>query len=703
MFKNVKHFDTMRTTVNTNSKPFLYGKYVILNRIAVGGMAEVFRAKTFGVHGFQRLLVIKRILPHLSKDEEFVDMFIDEAKIAVSLTHANICQITDLGKIDDNYFIAMEFVNGKDLRAILKKSYGNKTPLGVEQSIYIASEICKGLEYAHKREDPITGQLISVIHRDISPQNIMVSYHGEVKIVDFGIAKTEHKIHRTQAGVLKGKFAYMSPEQSTGQELNNQTDIFSTGIILFEMLTNQRLFLGGTDFETLENIKKCEIPSLRAINPDVSEELEQVVFKALAKNPQDRYTSANLMQNALSKILYTEFPHFTPDHLSKKLFSMFEDEIKKESENLKKALDEIGSEQMQNAQKASELEISFSPSMNQRAKSSEPGWFGKALGKFKYPLLFLLITAAPILIAKVFFSKKEVPLVQTKEVVTEKNFQFESTPPECKISIDGVDKGETPADIILPLNRRFQLMLQKEGYETLRRDIVTSIDNTHFIFEMIKNRVSMGSLKIDTNPSGAKVLVNGSDSDQTTPAIIDDLPLQKEADISLQKDGYKTVTKKVMISETTQDFHADLQKKGPTLKINTTPSTATIYLNKKSYGNTITDLNKNQTYTLRVEAKGYDSEERKIKIEGDQLELDIELKKKETQVGTISISATPWATIVIDDNVIGTSPILNFSLSAGKHTVIFRHPDFPDIRKTVNIRHNDAQKLIIDLRQESQK
>lgn len=703
MFKNVKHFDTMRTTVNTNSKPFLYGKYVILNRIAVGGMAEVFRAKTFGVHGFQRLLVIKRILPHLSKDEEFIDMFIDEAKIAVSLTHANICQITDLGKIDDNYFIAMEFVNGKDLRAILKKSYSNKTPLGVEQSIYIASEICKGLEYAHKREDPITGQLISVIHRDISPQNIMVSYHGEVKIVDFGIAKTEHKIHRTQAGVLKGKFAYMSPEQSTGQELNNQTDIFSTGIILFEMLTNQRLFLGGTDFETLENIKKCEIPSLRAINPDVSEELEQVVFKALARDPQDRYTSANLMQNALSKILYTEFPHFTPDHLSKKLFSMFEEEIKKESENLKKALDEIGSEQMQHAQKASELEISFSPSMNQKARSSEPGRFAKALGKFKYPLLFLLITAAPILIAKVFFSKKETPIAQTKEVVNEKNFQFESSPPQCKISVDGVDKGETPTDIILPLNRRFQLMLQKDGYETLRRDIVTSIDNTHFIFEMVKNRVSMGSLKIDTNPSGAKVLVNGSDSDQTTPAIIDDLPLQKEADISLQKDGYKTVTKKVMISETTQDFHADLQKKGPTLKIHTTPSNATIYLNKKSYGNTITDLNKNQTYTLRVEAKGYDPEERKIKIEGDQLELDIELKKKETQAGTISISATPWATIVIDDNVIGTSPILNFSLSAGKHTVIFRHPDFPDIRKTVNIKHNDSQKLIIDLRQESQK
>ena len=377
-------------------QPFLYGKYVILDRIAVGGMAEVFRAQTFGVHGFQRFLVIKRILPHLSKDEEFVDMFIDEAKIAVGLTHANICQVTDLGKIDDNYFIAMEYVNGKDLRAILKKCYASKSPLGIEQSIFIASEICKGLEYAHRREDPLTGQQLSVIHRDISPQNVMISYHGEVKIVDFGIAKTEFKIHRTQAGVLKGKFAYMSPEQSMGQELNVQTDIFSAGIILYEMLANKRLFLGGTDFETLENIKRCEVPSLREINPKVSKELEELVQKSLAKDQSERFQSAGQLQNALSKILYTEFPHFTQDHLSKKLFLLFEDDIKKESENLKKAMDTIGAEQIKNAQNASiqaDHEISQKHTKTEREK--KPFFFipwlitlWALISRFKYPLLF---------------------------------------------------------------------------------------------------------------------------------------------------------------------------------------------------------------------------------------------------------------------------------------------------------------------------
>jgi len=694
-------------------EPFLYGKYVILDRIAVGGMAEVFRAQTFGVHGFQRLLVIKRILPHLSKDDEFVDMFIDEAKIAVGLTHANICQVTDLGKIDDNYFIAMEYVNGKDLRAILKKCYANKSPLGIEQSIFIASEFCKGLEYAHRREDPLTGQQMSVIHRDISPQNIMISYHGEVKIVDFGIAKTEYKIHRTQAGVLKGKFAYMSPEQSMGQELNQQTDIFSAGIILYEMLANKRLFLGGTDFETLENIKRCEVPSLREINPRVSKELEEVVLKSLAKDQKERYQTAGQMQNALSKILYTEFPHFNQDHLSKKLFLLFEDDIKKESENLKKAIDTIGAEQVADAQSASlKADHENSQKHTKTEREKKPffliPWLialWALINRFKYPLLFLLIMAIPVLFGKLFTGDDDKPTQEQpkQEESLQKTFVFDTTPPKCKISINGEVKGETPLNIPLIVGREYQLGLEKEGFETINQKIIASPDNTNFIFEMVKIQPTVGAVKVDTNPSGARILVNGQDTHQTSPAIIDELPFDKEVEITIQKEGYKSFSKSVLINQTTQDLYADLKKRGPTLKINVIPSTATIYLNKKSYGKTITDLTKNETYNLRVEAKGYLPDERKVKIDGDQLELDIELKKKETQTGSLSISATPWATVLIDGKIVGTSPILNHSLGVGKHDVIFRHPDFPDVTKSINIRFNESHKLIIDLRQETDK
>ncbi|MEZ4820521.1 MAG: serine/threonine-protein kinase [Bdellovibrionota bacterium] len=337
-------------------EPFLYGKYIILNRLAIGGMAEVFFAKSYGVRGFQRLLVIKRILPNLSKDEEFVEMFIDEAKISVELNHSNICQVTDLGKIDDNYFIAMEFVNGKDLRAILKKSYILQSDIPVDVVIFMIAEVLKGLDYAHKREDTITGQAFSVIHRDISPQNIMVSYQGDVKIVDFGIAKTESKLHRTQAGVLKGKFAYMSPEQAMGLELDPRTDIFSTAIILYELLAKERLFLGETDFQTLENIKNCSIPSILEKNSQVPPELEEILGKALAQKPEDRFQTAGDMQLALTKLLYAKFPDFQPDQVTQFLQRLFKDEIKAENQSLKAALDKISDEQIQKAESASALD-----------------------------------------------------------------------------------------------------------------------------------------------------------------------------------------------------------------------------------------------------------------------------------------------------------------------------------------------------------
>ncbi len=686
------------------TKPFLYGKYVILDRIAMGGMAEVFRAKTFGVHGFQRLLVIKRILPHLSRDEEFVDMFIDEAKIAVGLTHANICQVTDLGKIDDNYFIAMEYVNGKDLRAILKKCYTAKSPLGIEQSIYIASEMCKGLDYAHKRNDHATGQMMSVIHRDISPQNIMVSYHGEVKIVDFGIAKTEFKIHRTQAGVLKGKFAYMSPEQASGHELDTRTDIFSAGILLYEMLNNKRLFLGETDFETLENIKRCEVPPIHEANAKISPALEAVIRKALAKDAKDRYQTANEMHNALSKILYTEFPHFTQDNMTKKLSSLFGDEIKKETENLKKSLDAISNEQMLQAQNVGDSErvdIShISASRDVHPKKS--GLFSK----LKYLLLFLLIAAIPIAIGKYFFPKEKpqkAAKTQEKTAVEEKSFTFETTPDKAKISINGEPKGTTPLTVNLAVNKRFEIVIEKEGYEPLQNGVITEPDKSHFVFELSKEKPALGIINLDSTPSGANVFINGKDTQQTTPTLLDQLPMGKSVEIKLQKEGFKATTKKISVSQQSQDLNIELMKKGPVLTINVVPPNATIFLNKKSYGKTISDLNKNETYDLRIDAKGYISEERKIKIDSDQVELDIELKKKEAQTGSLSISATPWATIVIDDKVVGTSPILDHALPVGKHDVIFRHPDFPDVKKSINIKYNEDHKLIIDLRQETEK
>ena len=212
--------------------PAPFGKYHLLERLAVGGMAELFLAKSFGAAGFERLLVIKKILPHMSEDEEFITMFIDEARIASTLSHSNIIQINELGKEGTDYYIAMEYVMGKDLSRVGEKMTQRKSTIPIPLAVLVTSRICEGLEYAHRKKDS-TGKSLNIIHRDISPGNVLISYDGDVKLIDFGIAKAQNRMGRTTAGTLKGKFGYMSPEQVRGMPLDHRSDIFSVGILLY--------------------------------------------------------------------------------------------------------------------------------------------------------------------------------------------------------------------------------------------------------------------------------------------------------------------------------------------------------------------------------------------------------------------------------------------------------------------------------------
>ena len=225
------------------TQPVPFGKYYLLERINVGGMAEVFKAKAFGVEGFERLVAVKRILPNIAEDEEFITMFIDEAKIAVQLQHANIAQIFDLGKVEDSYFIALEYVYGKDLRAIFDHLRKVSDRMPTAQVCYVMMQVCEGLDYAHNKRDA-QGRDLNLVHRDVSPQNVLVGYEGEIKLVDFGIAKAAGKASKTQAGILKGKFGYMSPEQVRGLPVDRRSDVFAVGICLYELLTGERLFVG---------------------------------------------------------------------------------------------------------------------------------------------------------------------------------------------------------------------------------------------------------------------------------------------------------------------------------------------------------------------------------------------------------------------------------------------------------------------------
>jgi len=286
------------------NQPTPFGKYYLLERINVGGMAEVFKAKVVGVEGFERIVALKRILPHIAEDEEFITMFIDEAKIAVQLQHANIAQIFDLGKVDDAYFIALEYVQGRDLRGIFDDLRRHTQTMPLPQVCYVIMQVCEGLDYAHNKRDA-QGRALNLVHRDISPQNVLIGYEGEVKLIDFGIAKAAGKASKTQAGILKGKFGYMSPEQVRGLPIDRRSDIFALGIILYEMLTGQRLFVGESDFSTLEKVRNVEIVPPSSLNAKIPEPLERIVLKALAKDLEDRYQNALDLHDDLQAFLYS--------------------------------------------------------------------------------------------------------------------------------------------------------------------------------------------------------------------------------------------------------------------------------------------------------------------------------------------------------------------------------------------------------------
>jgi serine/threonine-protein kinase len=280
-------------------------RYRITERVAAGGMAEVFRGVAESLQGFKKNIAIKRILPALTKNKKFVAMFLDEARLSLVLQHANIVQVFDIAHTDDTYFIVMEYVDGVDLKAIMewRRKINRRVPIA--HSLYLIMEICKGLSYAHDLPNPETGKPLGIVHRDISPPNVLISKQGEIKVVDFGLAKATSQIETTDPGVVKGKMSYLSPEAARGEEVDMSADIFAVGILLYEMLTGKRLFYGETDYQTVELVRNAKIPPIKPQNPQVEPELEDIVRKALAKRKEDRYQSALDLQDALAQYSYS--------------------------------------------------------------------------------------------------------------------------------------------------------------------------------------------------------------------------------------------------------------------------------------------------------------------------------------------------------------------------------------------------------------
>jgi predicted Ser/Thr protein kinase len=278
-------------------------RYRVVRRLDSGGMAEVFVGMATSIKGFDKVVAIKRVLPNLTRNRKFVRMFLDEARLSLLLNHTNVVQVFDLGQADGTYFIVMEYIDGVNLKALLETTDQAGSRIGVAQAVFIASEVCKGLSYAHGLKDQ-SDQPLGIVHRDISPPNILLSEQGEVKIADFGLAKARSQVEHTDPGFVKGKFGYLSPEAAYGEAIDPRTDIFAVGIVLWEMLAGRRLFQGQTDLKTLDLVRKARIPELTLFNADVPPDLETIIYKALARDKSARYQRSDELGNDLTQFLF---------------------------------------------------------------------------------------------------------------------------------------------------------------------------------------------------------------------------------------------------------------------------------------------------------------------------------------------------------------------------------------------------------------
>jgi serine/threonine protein kinase len=305
--------------------PIQFGKYSLYERIGRGGMADVFKGRIQGPAGFERVFVVKRILPHLSDDPTFIRMFVDEAKLSARLNHPNVVQIFELGSVEGEYFISMEYVQGHDLAETTRAMWKQSSPPRVEMVAYVGREICRALSYAHGLTDE-RGETLGMIHRDVSPSNVMLSYEGAVKLLDFGIAKALGDTpDTTKSGTLKGKYAYMAPEQTEGDNVDHRIDIFAAGIVLYEVLTGRRLFKGANDLQTIERVRRCEVRPPSQINPACPPQMDAILLKALSRDRDDRYQDASEMADALDDIVHAS--HFSAPRLSAILRETFGPDI----------------------------------------------------------------------------------------------------------------------------------------------------------------------------------------------------------------------------------------------------------------------------------------------------------------------------------------------------------------------------------------
>lgn len=606
------------------------GKYTLLEKIAQGGMAQVFKAKTLDPNGFERLVVIKRILPHISADPEYVEMLVDEAKIAVNFTHGNIAQIYDLGRVKNDYFIVMEYVDGKTFSQIVKKLKKRQTYIPLDILLYCAIETCHGLSYIHNKKG-IDGKNMGVVHRDISPQNIILSYAGQIKIIDFGVAKARSKEGKTESGVLKGKFAYMSPEQSRSDTIDSRSDIFSLGTLLWESSTGQRLFKKKTNQETVRAIQKAKYVTASAFRPDIPKDFEKILKKALQKNPKNRYQDATDMAYDLEKLLFNINPDFKPVYAAEfvyKLFGPEEDEknlpdhifVKEKTPVTKLNVPQEKINQGGVLPEEPTIKESFDNELTPVTRIKQKKSNSRLLWLMAF-FIFIFISGS-IYVYLVNRAEKATLILSglNNDMIVYVN----------KNEIDVLDN----SPITLASNQQYYLRVTQIGYDDYTHKFyLKPFEKKTLEIKLQSKEPESVVLSIETTPPGATVYINSIEWQQKTPVVIKNLELNTTYKLGLFLEKYKFYTEDIVFEKANPLVlqHVFL-KNAAHLSIKTNPIGATILIDDHIVGiSPFQDSNAkpNEKIRIIVRHEGYKEQNKTVTLTyGEEMTVNFELEKE---------------------------------------------------------------------------
>jgi len=588
-----------------------FGKYLLLERLASGGMAEVYLAKSVGAGGIGKFVAMKRILPQFSDNQEFIDMFKEEAKIVMNLQHSNVVSIFDFGIEHSQFFLVMEFVEGQNLRQTLTFMKKQAKYFSLDQIVYIAKEVATGLDHAHRCIDASTGKQLNITHRDISPQNIMLSFEGEVKIVDFGIAKAETQIEHTRSGTIKGKFGYMSPEHAEGSPVDARTDVFSLGIVLWELLAQDRLFTAQNEAATLRKIKECQIPSLRKLNPAVSPELEKIVNKALVRDKNLRYQTAEAFVRDLSRFLNTQYPDFSKQEFSKFMKSLYQDMY------------------LENRKKLSEYAKIELPAQGEKTSITQTS------------------------------TNAETPALPEPSAALPKNMQSENTQSQR------IDLNKLKLNAVEAANQRQSLLRKTSGFT---KSSSTRTSNTSLTSHSVVKKVpqqkpasSMGLLMmivLGLSAGGWWYLQNQKRIERDVSGV----------SMDPERNGGDEIAP-------AQQPKANLPPKDVTLSIQSQPQGATVYIDDKPIGETpvLGHIPSGKAFRVRLVKEGYlpaDSVGEMATDEGYKKSFNLMAEPPMGSITITSSNAGPNPVVYVNGQIVGRSLPLTTKILAGTPTSV---------------------------------